>query len=61
MPATSEKMRVAAAIAEHEPGKLYKRNRGFLKMTHGQLHDFAVKPKRKRKWLKGFLRRKRGK
>lgn len=29
------------AIAEHEPGKLYKRNRGVLGMSHGQLHDFA--------------------
>ena len=30
------------AIAEHEPGKLYARNRGLLKMSHQQLHDFAA-------------------
>jgi hypothetical protein len=41
MPALSTKQRQAAAIAEHEPSKLYARNRGMAKMTHGQLHDFA--------------------
>lgn len=30
------------AIAEHEPGKLYARNRGLLNMSHQQLHDFAA-------------------
>lgn len=30
------------AIAEHHPGKTYARNRGLLKMTKGQLHDFAA-------------------
>lgn len=30
------------AIAEHEPEKLYSKNRGLLKMTKGQLHDFAA-------------------
>lgn len=29
------------AIAEHEPDELYARNRGLLKMSHSQLHDFA--------------------
>jgi len=29
------------AIAEHEPNKLYKRNKGLLKMTKSQLHDYA--------------------
>lgn len=29
------------AIAEHNPRKLYKRNRGLLGMSQGQLHDFA--------------------
>jgi hypothetical protein len=43
MPAVSEKQRVVAAIAEHHPDKLYKRNRGMLSMNKGQLHDFAVK------------------
>ena len=40
-PAVSRKQRVAMAIAEHEPGKLYKRNRGLKKMSKSQLHDFA--------------------
>ena len=36
------------------PGKLYSRNRGLLKMSHSQLHDFSVgsekgKPDRKGK------------
>lgn len=29
------------AIAEHAPGKLYKRNARLKKMSHAQLHDFA--------------------
>ena len=41
MPAESKDQRVAMAIAEHNPGKLYKRNRGLLKMSKKQLHDFA--------------------
>lgn len=43
MPSTSEKQRVAMAIAEHEPSKLYKRNKGMSKMTHQQLHEYAMK------------------
>ncbi len=34
-------MQQASAIAEHAPGKLYKRNRGMLGMSKEQLHDFA--------------------
>jgi len=41
MPAVSEKQREAMAIAEHEPDKLYAKNKGLLKMTKQQLHDFA--------------------
>ena len=41
MPATSKAQQQAMAIAEHSPGKLYARNKGLLKMTHQQLHDFA--------------------
>lgn len=44
MPSTSEKQREAMAIAEHEPGKLHAKNKGMLKMSHRQLHDFAKKP-----------------
>ena len=32
------------AIAEHNPKKLFARNRGLLKMSHQQLHDFASTP-----------------
>jgi hypothetical protein len=49
MPATSEKMRVAAAIAEHEPSKLYARNKGMKSMSHKQLHEFATKVNKKAK------------
>lgn len=42
MPSISEKQREVMAIAEHEPNKLYKKNRGLLKMSHEQLHDFAI-------------------
>jgi hypothetical protein len=41
MPAKSKAQRIVMAIAEHNPKKLYKRNKGLLKMTKGQLHDFA--------------------
>lgn len=42
MPAKSVAEQEAMAIAEHEPGKLFARNRGLLKMSHSQLHDFAA-------------------
>jgi len=42
MPAVSKKQRIAMAIAEHAPEKLYGRNRGILKMSKSQLHDFAA-------------------
>jgi hypothetical protein len=41
-PATSEAQRRLMAIAEHHPEKLHKANRGVLKMSHKQLHDFAA-------------------
>lgn len=44
MPSTSKAEQAVMAIAEHHPEKLYKRNRGVLKMTHQQLHDFAATP-----------------
>ena len=55
MPALSKAQRTVMAIAEHAPGKLYKRNRGLLKMSHEQLHDFADTPE------KGLPERKKGK
>ena len=59
MPSVSKKQRAAMSIAEHEPSKLYARNKGLKKMSKKQLHDFAatktkglpvkVKPKAKKK------------
>lgn len=46
MPSVSEKQREAMAIAEHDPSKLHKKNRGMLKMTHEQLHDYASSTKK---------------
>jgi hypothetical protein len=64
MPAESTAFRRAAAIAEHHPEKLYKRNRSLLKMTHEDLHDYASTPekglphhKRKKKWGGGPFER----
>lgn len=44
------------AIAEHHPEKLRKKNRGVLKMSDSQLHDFA---KTKEKHLPSKKRKKR--
>lgn len=41
MPAVSDKQRRLMAIAEHNPSKIYKKNRGVLKMTKEQLSDYA--------------------
>lgn len=41
MPAVSEKQRKMMAIAEHHPSKLYKKNRGALKMSKEQLSEYA--------------------
>lgn len=57
MPAVSRAQRVAMAIAEHEPGKLYKRNKGLLKMSHEDLHDFASTSEAGLPEKKGRLRR----
>jgi hypothetical protein len=46
MPATSTAQRRLMAIAEHHPSALAGRNRGVLRMTHGQLHDFAATKER---------------
>ena len=42
MPAQSQKQQQLMAIAEHSPSKLQSKNRGVLKMSHSQLHDFAA-------------------
>lgn len=46
MPAVSKKQQIAMAIAEHEPSKVYKRNKGLTEMTKSQLHDFASTPRK---------------
>lgn len=46
MPAQSKAQQEAIAIAEHDPKKLYKKNRALLRMTHQQLHDFAATPRK---------------
>ena len=46
MPSRSKAERIAMAIAEHHPNQLYARNRGLLKMSHTQLHDFAATPEK---------------
>lgn len=46
MPATSKAQQIAMAIAEHEPEKLYARNKGLKEMSHEQLHDFATTPRK---------------
>lgn len=45
MPAVSKDQQEAMAIAEHDPEKLNPENRGLLKMSHEQLHDFASTPR----------------
>lgn len=52
MPAKSKAQQIAMAIAEHNPSKLYKRNRRMAKMSHQQLHGFAST---KRKGLPNLL------
>jgi hypothetical protein len=41
-PAVSVKQRRVMAIAEHEPGILYARNKGIAKMKQGVLHEYAA-------------------
>jgi len=46
MPAVSKAQRVAAAIAEHEPEKLYARNKGMATMGKKELHMMASTPEK---------------
>ena len=41
MPAESKAQRRAIAIAEHNPAKLYERNKGLLKMSKEEMHKYA--------------------
>ncbi len=42
MPAQSQAQQRLFAVAEHAPEKLHAKNRGLLKLSHSQLHDFAA-------------------
>ena len=44
MPALSKAQQRLMGMAEHNPGAVTSRNRGVLKMSHQQLHDFAATP-----------------
>ena len=55
MPSVSKAQQKAMAIAEHDPGKLYKRNRGLLKLSTDELHDFAATPSKDLPQKKGKL------
>jgi hypothetical protein len=46
MPSVSRAQQQAMAIAEHQPSKLHAKNKGLLKMSHSQLHDFAATPRK---------------
>ena len=62
MPAVSKAQQEAMAIAEHAPTKLLKRNRGLLKMSHQQLHEFASTPRGglpEKTGLKSMLRKRK--
>ena len=58
MPAKSKKQRKLFAMAEHNPAKIYPRNKGVLKMSKSQLHDFA---KTKEKGLPTMAKKKKKK
>ena len=42
MPSVSKKQQQLMAIAEHHPEQVSEKNRGVLKMSKSQLHDFAA-------------------
>jgi len=41
MPSVSVAQRRLMALAEHHPSQVSAKNKGVLKMSHQQLHDFA--------------------
>ena len=58
VPSESQAQQRLMALAEHDPSKVSAKNRGVLKMSHDQLHDFAVT---KRKGLPKRAAKKEGK
>lgn len=61
MPAVSKAQRIAMAIAEHDPKKLYKKNKGLLKMSHEQLHDFASTSEENLPYIKKAMKKRKEK
>ena len=47
MPAKSKAQQELMAIAEHNPSKVSGKNRGVLKMSKNQLHDFSATKRKK--------------
>jgi hypothetical protein len=45
MPAVSQAQQRVMAIALHDPARLQPQNRGLVKMSEGQLRDFAGTPR----------------
>jgi len=41
MPAKSQNQAIVAAIAEHHPEKLYKRNKSMANISKQELHKYA--------------------
>jgi len=41
MPAVSQKQQRLMSMAEHNPGAVSAKNKGVLRMSSQQLHDFA--------------------
>ena len=46
MPANSKKQQRLMAMAEHNPEKVHKKNRGVLKMPHKKMHEYASTPRK---------------
>lgn len=46
MPSKSKAQRRVMAIAKHAPDKLYKKNKGLLKMSKSSLYDYASTPEK---------------
>jgi hypothetical protein len=44
VPSVSQAQQAAMAIAEHNPSQLNPKNKGLLKMSKSDLHDFASTP-----------------
>lgn len=58
MPAKSKKQRRMMAIAEHNPEKLYKRNKSAKKMSKKSLKEFASTKEKKLPYSKSKKKRK---